>query len=254
MQKVEQSMLAPAVLEARVIPNGVDLSIFHRIDRGAARTALGMPQDAKVLLFTGHFTRGNPWKDFQTLRAAVTLLAERQRGHDILFIAVGEEARSEQSGRAKVHFIPHQKDPQTVARYYQASDLYIHAAKADTFPLTVLEALACSTPVVATAVGGIPEQVKGLKDFAGTMADVNCYGLNEATGILAPPGDANGMTFGIERLLNDDALSRRISENAAQDARERFDLQRQVNQYLEWYRELLQNAVPQRKTDALAPQ
>ena len=60
--------------------------------------------------------------------------------------------------------------------YYQAADIYIHAAKADTFPNVVLEALACGLPVVATAVGGIPEQID-----------------HERTGFLVPPGDAAGM-------------------------------------------------------------
>ena len=55
------------------------------------------------------------------------------------------------------------KGAETVAPYYQAADVYLHAAKADNFPRAVLEALCCGTPVVATAVGGIPEQVKGLK-------------------------------------------------------------------------------------------
>jgi len=54
---------------------------------------------------------------------------------------------------------PYKKDPKNVARFYQAADIYIHPARADTFLNIVLEALACGTPVVASAVGGIPKQV-----------------------------------------------------------------------------------------------
>jgi glycosyltransferase involved in cell wall biosynthesis len=88
--------------------------------------------------------------------------------------------------------------------------------------------------VVATAVGGIPEQVKGLEvaEEQSQTAQLNRYGTNEATGILVPSGDAPGMALGIDRLLNDNPLRRRMGENAARDARERFDLRRQVDSYL----------------------
>jgi glycosyltransferase involved in cell wall biosynthesis len=130
---------------------------------------------------------------------------------------------------------PYQKDPEVVAPYYQAGDLYLHAARAETFPNTILEALACRTPVVATAVGSIPEQVKGLELAEGQSqaAKLNRYGTGEATGILVPAGDAAVMAVGIERLMNDHSLRGRVGENATRDARERFDLQRQVNSYLE---------------------
>src|SRR5207302_2872341 len=74
---------------------------------------------------------------------------------------------------------------------HDALPIYLHAARADTFPNTVLEALACATPVVATAVGGIPEQVKGLEVAEGQSqtAKLNRYSRSEATGILVPAGD-----------------------------------------------------------------
>lgn len=247
MEKVEQSMLAPAMAEARIIPSGVDLTIFRSADKRATRAALGLPQDAKVLLFAANGIRRNIWKDYETIRAAISLVAERLHGQNILFIALGEDAPSERIGEAEVCFVPFQKKPETVARYYQAADVYVHAARADTFPRTVLEALACGTPVVATAVGGIPEEVKGLEiaNCGLRIAGLNTYAVNKATGVIVPPEDAEGMAFGIERLLNDDPLRCRMGENATRDARERFDLQRQVNDYLEWYEELLEGAALQ---------
>ncbi|MEW6301095.1 MAG: glycosyltransferase [Thermodesulfobacteriota bacterium] len=241
MEKVEQSILAPAIVEARIIPTGVDLTVFRSADKRATRTALGLPQDAKVLLFAANGVRRNMWKDYETIRAALSLVAERSRGQHILFIALGENAPPERIGEAEICFVPFQKEPETVARYYQAADLYVHAAKADTFPRVVLEALACGTPVVATAVGGVSEEIKGLGVVGcGSPAmGLKTYTTDEATGVTVPPGDAVAFALGIERLLNDDLLRRRIGENAATDARERFDLQRQVDSYLEWYEELL---------------
>jgi glycosyltransferase involved in cell wall biosynthesis len=237
MQKVKQSILAPAMLEARVIPYGVDLSIFHPADKRAGREALGLPANVKVLLFVAGGIRNNPFKDYQTLRAVVVRVAELLGRQGVLFIALGEDAPAEQIGQAEVRFIPFQRNPETVAHYYQAADIYVHAAHVDTFPNTVLEALACGTPVVATAVGGIPEQVKSLQM---TNDSLNGYQPTEATGVLVPPRDAKRMTLAIKRLLNDEELCRQLSQNAARDARSRFDLDQQVETYLEWYREVIE--------------
>ena len=134
MQKVEQSMLAPAVAEAMVIPNGVDLTVFHPDDSHAVRSQLAIPRDAAVLLFLANNVRHNMWKDYETIRAALALVAERWPRQDLLLIALGEEATAELIGRAELRFIPYQSDPSTVARYYQAADIYVHAAHVDTFP------------------------------------------------------------------------------------------------------------------------
>lgn len=240
MDKVEKSILQPAIIKSKVIPNGVDLSIFHPIDKKKARGEIGLPLDANVLLFAANGIRNSIWRDFQTMRKAVAMVADQIQNQRILFVALGEDAPPEQIGQAEVRFIPHQPSS-IVARYYQAADLYLHAAKADTFPNVVIEALACGTPVVATAVGGIPEQIKGLKiaDCRLRLADLNRYGIDEATGVLVSPGDVEAMATGIVALLRDDSLRRQISKNAAHDAHERFDLNRHVDEYLNWYYQII---------------
>jgi glycosyltransferase involved in cell wall biosynthesis len=238
MQRVEQSMLGPAMVEGRVIPYGVNLSVFRAEEGLTARAALDIPQNVRVLLFAAHRGRRNPFKDYDTIQAAVAQVAERQPRQSILFIALGEDAPAEQIGGAEVRFVPYQKDPAVVALYYQAADLYLHAARADTFPNTVLEALACGTPVVATAVGGIPEQIKGLQSSERSILDLNRYGVDEATGVLVPPGDPQAMATVIEQLLNNESLRRHIGENASKDAQRRFDLRRHASDYLEWYKQL----------------
>jgi glycosyltransferase involved in cell wall biosynthesis len=224
MRKVKQSILAPAIVEARVIPYGVDLTIFHPGDRREARAALGIPQGAKMLLFVSHATRSNPWKDYATLEAAVERVAERLPDERIILVCLGEERKSGSIERAEVWFIGYRKDPATVARFYQAADIYLHAAKADTFPNTVLEAIACGTPVVATAVGGIPEQ-----------------GEVGVTGFLVSPGDAQAMAESIIMILTDDTLRVRLGYSAAENAQKHFDLNRLVDDYVGWYREILEN-------------
>ena len=229
MQKVEQSILAPAIAAARVIPNGVDLTIFHPADKATARAVLGLPQDAHVLLFLAKKPKRNIWKDYWTMRAAFAHVAKQLRGRRLLFITLGEDAPTERFGESELRFVAYQDNTDTVARYYQAADIYVHAARVDTFPSTILEALACATPVVATAVGGIPEQVLNL----------DAYSASKPTGILTPPTDPMAMAAAIKRLVLAPDLLRQLSENAVADARRRFDVQRQVEDHLNWYNEIL---------------
>jgi glycosyltransferase involved in cell wall biosynthesis len=175
-----------------------------------------------VLLATGVQIRENIWKDYQTLREAVARAAERLEGQDVLLIALGEDAPPERIGQANVRFVPFQKDSEAVARYYQAADIYVHAARAETFPTGVLEAMACGIPVAATAVGGIPEQVEEAR-----------------TGFLVPAGDAAGLATRITQLLSDHDLKQGMGLLAAESARQRFGLDQQVNAYLDWYHELV---------------
>jgi glycosyltransferase involved in cell wall biosynthesis len=221
MQKVEQSMLVPAIVEGRVIPNGVDLSVFHPSDRHAARAALDVPQAAKVLLFAANGVRQNVWKDYETMRATLEVVAKGLQGQKVLFIALGEEDGWEQAGQAMIRFVPYQKDPAIVARYFQAADVYLHAARADTFPNSVLEALACGVPVVATAVGGIPEQVNDTK-----------------TGFLVPPRAVEAMAERLVQVLSKEELKTQLGAEAVRDACARFDLRRQADAYLEWFQEI----------------
>jgi glycosyltransferase involved in cell wall biosynthesis len=141
-----------------------------------------------------------------------------------------------------------------VALYYQAADLYIHATRADTFPNSIIEALACGTPVVATAVGGIPEQVKGLANsllWPAAIASSYASQAGQATGMLVPLADAEAMAKSIEFLLMNPELCRLLSENAVKDTHRRFALGRQAEEYLEWFSEILQRQVTNIETSPI---
>jgi glycosyltransferase involved in cell wall biosynthesis len=269
MDKVQESMLHGA--KCRVIPNGVDLSVFRPGDRLAARAALGLPLEARIVLLVSTKPRTSPWRDFATMQRAVQWLAglpvppsgiplcgagsvagrtagrpfdpfDKLRagrlrvypplaghpggveGRELLFLCVGGKRRAEQVGGAITLFAPYEADASRLARYYQAADIYMQASKVDTFPGAVLEALACGTPVVATATGGIPEQIE-----------------HGRSGFLTPPGDAEEMARRAEQILSDPALRGALSEQAAESARRRFDLKRVVGDYLDWYGEVIED-------------
>lgn len=221
MQKVEKSMLAPAIQEARVIPNGVDLKVFHPTDRLEVRSTLNIPHGARVLLTAGIDIRRSVWRDFQMLREVVASIAKQFGEENLVLILLGEETIPDGFGRAMIRSIPFRPKAEDVALYFQAADIYLHPARVDTFPNTVLEALACGTPVIATSVGGIPEQI-----------------IDAQTGYLVPHADVRGMADRLLTLLQDPDLLRHMQREAAKVARQRFDLEKQVDAYLEWYYEL----------------
>ena len=213
-------MLKPAIVESRVIPNGVNLRIFHPADQIEARRELGLPINIKILLFTANGIRKNIWKDYNTLQSALMELTKAET--KVLCIALGEKAPRELIGNIEIRFVPYQKDTGKVARYYQAADLYVHPARADTFPTTVLESLACGTPVVASDVGGIPEQI-----------------MEGRTGCLVPVGDARAMARNIIDLLMDDEIRSWMGQQAAKDAAQRFGMERMIKDYLLFYEKII---------------
>lgn len=239
-ERVRASMLMPGTAELRVIPNGVDLGTFRPGGKREARAALDLDPDGSVLLLVGNSPRSNPFKDYAQSREAIARAAEALE-RDITAIVLGDEAPDEVEGRARFRSVAFVENAEDIARWYRAADLYVHAARADTFPTSCLEALACGVPVVATAVGGIPEQVRHLE---GTLDPGGRTSTNsdEATGLLVPPGDAEVMARGIARLLEDEALRARLGDNAARDARLRFDAERQCDEYLRWFRSILERS------------
>jgi glycosyltransferase involved in cell wall biosynthesis len=114
------------------------------------------------------------------------------------------------------------RDPQKMAQLYRAADLFVHTAKAEAFGKTVTEAMACGTPVVASAVGGIVEQI-----IAGE------------TGFLCPAGDAAGMADAAVEFFAADADRRAAMRASAAQRGASFSLDRQVRAFLGWYEEIL---------------
>ena len=221
MDRAQASILAGGVAGWKVIPNGVDRAIFKPGDQPAARSALGLPRDAIMLLFVANAPRRNRFKDLETVTGAARYVANEMTEESILCVVLGDSGPSEHFGNGEVRFIPYQRNPLDVARYMQAADIYLHAANADNLPTTVLEALATGLPVIATAVGGISEEVRSLAGVPGAWSDTACA-LEEATGVLVGHGDVGGMGAAATSILRKDSISRALAENAVADAARRF--------------------------------
>ena len=206
LERAQQSILAPAIASALVIPNGVDLELFT--------PGTPVDRDEPLLVFAAQAARTNPYKDFATLRSALARVTTPASA-----IALGEAGLEEQLGAVTLRSEPFVSRTEVAGRL-RGADLYVHATRADNHPLAVLEALASGVPVVAPRVGGVPEQ------------------LTEETGVLVEPGDAEALARAIDDLLRDRERRGRMGEAAAADARTRFGLDRQVDAYLDLYGEL----------------
>ncbi len=149
-------------------------------------------------------------------------IAAQNRTERIVMVAVGESGNGTSDAGIELIQVPHQSNPSDVATYLQAADLLIHPARADTFPSVVLEAMACGVPVIATSVGGIPEQV-----------------IDGETGFLVRVNDVTSASDRIGLVFDNPDLGRRLGTRAAELAAERFDFEDTVAKYVDFYQEIL---------------
>lgn len=220
LDQAQGSILAPAMVEERLIPYGIDLERYRPGDRQAARAALGLEPDRPLVLFAAAMARTNRQKDYPTMEAAMGRLGDLVPGAGL--VVLGEAAPPARIGRAEVLSLPFQADPARVVLHYQAADVVALATRADNLPLVVLEALACGRPVVATGVGGLPEAV-----------------TEGVTGHLVPAGDPDALARALGGLLLDAPRREAYGRAAREDAERRFELSASVQRYAEWYRELV---------------
>jgi glycosyltransferase involved in cell wall biosynthesis len=208
-------------LERRVIPYGVDSQRFSPGNQEAARRTLGLTTHVRTVLVVANHLRTNPWKGFDWITAVAERLAG-STGEDVQIVCLGDAGETQEHGRVRLIFAGWEDSELQVAEYYRAADVYMHLSRADTFPLSVLEAMSCGLPVVATSVGGIPEQVE-----------------DGASGLLAPPGDVAGMTHHLRAVVEDEGGARAMGARGRARVLRSFRLETQVQAYLDWYGEML---------------
>ena len=238
--RARESVLSEAAATWTVIPNGVDQTVFHPLDRGIARRRFNTDDSAFVAVFVANRPRTNPFKDYETVIKALRTAANRLPGRQMEAWVVGDEWPTETHGRIRVRHIPFQSDPVHMAEILSAADLLAHAAHSDNYPTTILEAQSCGLPVVATAVGGIPEQLIAL-DGSTAPSLRSTAGPQKATGILVKPGDADAMAGAVVRLAADVGLRSTIAANAREHAAAFFGLERQLDATVGWYEDMRQS-------------
>ncbi|MEN3358641.1 MAG: D-inositol-3-phosphate glycosyltransferase [Mycobacteriales bacterium] len=215
-----------------VVPPGVDLEMFRLADASAARTRLGVPPDALVLLFVG---RIQPLKAPDVLLRAAAVLAERdpELRRRLKVIVVGGPSGTGLAEPKHLQHLAHALGvadlvrferpaaPDRLADFYRAADVTVVPSHSESFGLVALESQACGTPVVAAAVGGLPTAV-----------------ADGVSGILVPGHDPTDYALAIERIVR--APGRRPALAAAARAHaEEFSWRRTAEQLLNTYRDAL---------------
>jgi len=205
-------------LRIEVIPNGIDTTVFRPADRLQARKELGLLEDGKIILFAA----AKPSQRRKGIKYFFEALKYVQ-ADNWMALAVGgtvEFAKWVPQG-VEVRQLGYVKGAEAIAKVYSAADLYCITSLADNFPTTVLESMACGTPVVGFAVGGIPEQV------------------TEGCGQLVTLGDARALGKAITDLLADDTKRKKMGELCRKRAEQEYNLQLFIERHLALYRELV---------------
>jgi len=200
-----------------VIPNGLDVQVFAPTPKAAAREALGLPAEAPMVMFVAADVR-NRRKGFAQLLEALDGLSATIP--DVLLVSVGH-GQPQVAGGASHRHLGYIDDDRQRALVYAAADLFIIPSLQESFGQTVIEAMACGTPVVGFAAGGIPDMVR-----------------HDRTGLLAPVGDTAALREAISALLADEPRRLRLGAEARQVALAEYASEVQVRQYLALYQAL----------------
>ncbi|MDP1643971.1 MAG: glycosyltransferase [Thiobacillus sp.] len=185
--------LGAAMDKTEVVGNGVDMECFHPVDRIAARSRYGLPENARVLVSVGALVERKGMH-----RVIDCLPALIKRHPDLHYVIVGGgspegDIRAELDAQVarlglgdRVHFLG-TLPPDELKWALSASDVFVLATRNEGWANVFLEAMACGLPVVTTDVGG--------------NAEVVC---RDELGSIVPFGDAAALQQALDAALNKD--------------------------------------------------
>jgi len=215
--------LAPRKLE--FIPNGIEAEGFPARDGNAElRRELGIPERAVVVGTVGHM---RPEKNVPRLLTAIGRLVP---GLDIHVVVLGDGQERERIAAlaaapplaGRVHLVGYQGDPRP---YYRMMDVFALTSDTEQMPISLLEAMACGLPVVATNVGDVRAMLPG-----------------EQAAFLALPGGepcVEALATGFRRLAEDPELRARLGAKNLGRVRTLYSKEGMLRAYGKLYRAAL---------------
>lgn len=230
----------------RFLGNGIDIRRFHPESvtpeaTAAKKKELGIPPEHKVVGAIGRLVREKGFHEY--FEAARMLI--KDRGHKVTFLSIGAaspakggidpEALIKEFGlEGQLLFLGTRSD---IPELISTMDLLVSPTWAEGIPRNVMEAFAMGKPVVGTDVRGTRETVE-----------------HEVNGLLVPVKSPVPLADGIERVLLDEELARKLGRQARATVEEKFDERSYFIRTDTWYRELLHRSRPDVDWDArLAP-
>jgi glycosyltransferase involved in cell wall biosynthesis len=201
------------------IPHGVDTETYRPRGREQCRELLGIPPGVRVLLFTA-MALPERGKGFDLLRRSLEGMPEEVKRRLLLMIMGSNgEAIGPVRGIA-TRYLGRLTDEDLKAVAYSAADLLVSPTRGEAFGLTLLESLACGTPVVVFRAGGVTDVVR------------------DGVGYLAQPGDPDDLRKGVLELLANDARRAEMGAAGRALAAGEFSMELCVQRHIELYREL----------------
>jgi L-malate glycosyltransferase len=216
----------------RIIYNGIDFSRLRPKASADFRRALGLPNDAVVVTSIGSLIRR---KGQDVLLRAFSLLGAARERH-LLVVGDGpEQAQLERlvvelGLKGRVTFLGYSND---IGQICSASDVLALASRMESFGLVLAEAGYFGLPVVASAVGGIPEVVE-----------------DGVTGLLVPPEDPAALAAALARLIDDRDYRIRLGRAGRERVEVLFSVERMAENFHQAYERL--NRMPRRRLGWLA--
>jgi glycosyltransferase involved in cell wall biosynthesis len=212
----------------------LDTQVFRPHDKREARRAWNLAEDDVVVAF-GAASLSVRRKGMRELLEALVQLQDKQKIVLVVF-GGGRHANCDQAvidatvaagreGMPRIRHVGFVDDPRQQSLLYSAADMLVVPSLEDNSPQTGIEALACGTPVVGFATGGIPDYVRP-----------------QQTGLLAQVGNATDLARQINWLMHHPQDGRRMGHNGRAVVEREFSQEATARQYVELYRRLLEEA------------
>lgn len=208
-------------LEVLCIPYGINQGVFYPVEKDIAKKKLNINRKKKVILFLASsldITR----KGYHYFKEAMLKIKKNIPGTIILYTGRGK-IDDDLKREFEIIEMGYVNDLETIRNIYSASDLFVIPSILDNLPNTVLESLACGTPVVGFKSGGIPDMIEHFHN-----------------GYLAKKADINDLAKGITDLLSNVDQQKILSRNAVITITENFSEELCVKRYLELYKNCLE--------------
>lgn len=208
-----------------VIPHGLDTNAFKPISKLEARKYLGIPKDKKLILFGASNSTADPRKGFSRLVESLKVLKNSKIANQIEVLIFGDRSSLDAAAIGfPLHSFGRLKDDISLSMVYSAADIFCAPSSEESFGQVAIESLACGTPVIAFESTGFIDTISHME-----------------TGFLASPFDPINFAFGIECLLQNEALLKQMSENARSSVMDKFDSLLMAKRHKDLYHEILKN-------------
>ena len=202
--------------QIKVIPNGINTEIFRPKDKINGKKELGISSGKKIILTIA--------ADLKDERKGIKYFFNSLKKLDTknyLVLTVGKKIDKLTNFPFEIRQFGYISNQDRLVDIYNIADIFCITSLDENFPITVLESMACGTPVVGFKTGGIIEQVTD-----------NC-------GILVEPKNTEQLAEAMEKLLKDEERRKKFGLNCRKRVLENYSIEKFKEQYISLYKNVL---------------